>query len=314
MEAGCIRHIGRHIGHITIRARIACRIHDQRSLIDYRFSISDMDSIVIQRIITSCQFIRSTSSACYSTFGFRVRCRIASIGIAEEFISQYGRLSIPIHQPAFFLINGVGILIRVKGRAIGSGYITYGQIQVSRFYGNGAAAGDRIVGGSIVAVAGFYSCTRRQILVFIGACMGRGVAALAGGIGAIGGNGIGDIADVQGIPVHQLSAVVLRRPAGHMSIAVGLRSISIDGQSLPCNFHFSRVSSLIIAIQGLDTILIGHIHHIESSVLVISCLVCLCTIDFFISLCPDSCIFRPFAGYVDRREPLLGAVRTDHII
>ncbi|WP_288850814.1 hypothetical protein, partial [uncultured Mitsuokella sp.] len=113
----------------------------------------------------------------HSAFGNLIRiCGVAGIGIAEEIISQYSILGIPVHQPAFGAIYRIAILGIIKGRAIGGGHIPHRQVKVCWIHSDGAATGDLIVGGSIAAIASLYLCTGSQILVFIFAYMGRIVA------------------------------------------------------------------------------------------------------------------------------------------
>ena len=70
---------------------------------------------------------------------------IPVIGIAEEAVSQYGRLSIPVHQPVGG-IDGIAVSIGIKDRAVSSGYIPHIQHQWGLVHGNSAAAGNLIVG------------------------------------------------------------------------------------------------------------------------------------------------------------------------
>ena len=83
VEAGCIRHIGRYVGHITIRTRIACRIHDQIGFFDSRCTVCDVNGIVRQ-ICSNCslQLIFSSSILSRGTLSYfiRIRC-ITSISI-----------------------------------------------------------------------------------------------------------------------------------------------------------------------------------------------------------------------------------------
>ena len=235
------------------------------------------------------------------------------IGIAEELISQYRIRGIPVHQPIRFgSINGVLIVLRIKSRAISGGHIPHLQVEIRRVHGDGAATGDRIVGGSVATVAGFYLCTGSQVLLIITTYVGRGIAALAGGIGAFGGNGIGDVTGVQGIPVHQLSAVVLRRPAGHISFAVGLRSISIDGQGLPEDFNISIDRFQVIPVQSLGPIFL-HIEYIEGPVTIRSCLIVICTGVLFIAIGSSCLSICPTTGNSHGIRSGFGSIGTGHV-
>ena len=83
VEAGCIRYIGRYIGHITIRARIACRIHDQIGFFDSRCTVCDVNGIVRQ-IFSNCSLQLIFSSSILSrgplSYFIRIRC-ITSVSI-----------------------------------------------------------------------------------------------------------------------------------------------------------------------------------------------------------------------------------------
>ena len=225
------------------------------------------------------------------------------VGIVEEAVPQDGSLGIPVHQSAFCRIDGVGILVRVKGRPISGGHIPHRQVKISRSNSNGAAASDPIVGGSIAAVPGLYRGASGQVLVFIVAHMGRIVAALAGSISTVGGDGILDIA--QRISVHQLVFVVRRRPIGHRSIAIGLSAIGAYGQGLPENFDIPIDRFQVIPVQRLGPIFI-HMEYIEGLFPIRSCLV-------FVPLGPGSPCCRPITGNSHSILSGFCPIRTGHV-
>ena len=241
---------------------------------------------------------------------------IPGVGVIQELFSQNSILGIPVHQSAFCRINGVGILVRVKGRPIGGGHIPHRQVEICRVHRDGATAGDLIVSRSIAAVTSLYLCTGSQVLVFILAYMGRIVAAFARGISAISRNGILDIAVRQSISVHQLIFVVRRHPIGHCRVAIGLGTIGDDIQCFPGDFHFPIIGSLVIPVQGLDPILIGHIHHIEGFVPISGRLIrfiAICICHHFIPAGPGSCLRSAVTGCTDHSQARLRSVRTGHI-
>ena len=225
------------------------------------------------------------------------------VGIVEESVPQDGSLGIPVHQSAFCRINGVGILVRVKGRPISGGNIPHRQVEIRRVHRESAAAGDLIVGRSIAAVAGLYLCTGSQVLLIITTYVGRIVAALAVRIAAVGGNGILDIA--QRISVHQLGFVVRRHPIGHCSIAIGLGAIGADGQGLPENFDIPIDRFQVIPVQRLGPIFI-HMEYIEGLFPIRSCLV-------FVPLGPGGPCCRPITGNSHSICPGFCPIRTGHV-
>ena len=79
--------------------------------------------------------------------------------------------------------------------------------------------------------------------------MGRGIGPFADSIDAVGGNGIGNVPGVQGVPVHQLAGIIRRSSCSHGGISVGLGGIRIDSQYFPKDFNICILSSQSIPVQ-----------------------------------------------------------------
>ena len=129
MEAGCIRHIRRYIGYITIRARIPLRINNQIGFVDSSICPINGYRIVVQRLSRSARKLIASSGILCLDIVIRGICFSARVVIRNILVRDSSRNDRSIISIGHGQLTGiVSILISIKSRTIGSGYIIEFQV------------------------------------------------------------------------------------------------------------------------------------------------------------------------------------------